>query len=354
MKISHPSKRLYVLLVSCLLVSCSVEHIWTSNEKQGTTQRIQSLHLLKFGTVYGQHTFFHGPKGPEGFEYELIKGFSRYLNVDFEILPFSTHTELYDQFKKDRLDIIATGEGMPDSVQLSSSSNLIFGPIYKQIDSMPEQNIGKPLSLRWQLAGNEDNTLQSLLFEYLSIIRENGLLAQLEEKHFGDDQNVDYVDTQSFIDAAQSDLKQLIEQFKVASSELDWRLMAAISYHESKWNPKDISADNANYFSDLSERLPARIPSPDRTWMTLAAYYIGFGHVEDARVLTQREGGNPDIWIDVKKRLPQLQQARFYSQTRYGYANGKQTTEYVENIRRYYDTLVWLDENSWVSGNASF
>jgi len=114
---------------------------------------------------------------------------------------------------------------------------------------------------------------------------------------------------------------------------------------KSRLDPQQSISGGARYFSSLSSRIPARIQSPDRIWMALAAYNIGLGHLEDARVMTQRQGGNPDIWIDVKQRLPLLQQKRYYSATRYGYARGNEALSFVENIRRYYDTLVWLDEH---------
>jgi membrane-bound lytic murein transglycosylase F len=78
--------------------------------------------------------------------------------------------------------------------------------------------------------------------------------------------------------------------------------------------------------------------------MALAAYNIGFGHLEDARILAQADGANPDKWIDVKKYLPLLSQKKWYTQTRYGYARGREPVRYVENIRSYYDILVWMSE----------
>lgn len=52
--------------------------------------------------------------------------------------------------------------------------------------------------------------------------------------------------------------------------------------------------------------MPARIAEPDRTWFALASYNIGFGHLNYARIITQRQGGDPDRWLDVKKGLPLL------------------------------------------------
>ena len=78
--------------------------------------------------------------------------------------------------------------------------------------------------------------------------------------------------------------------------------------------------------------------------MALAAYNVGYGHLEDARVLTEKRGGNPDKWLDVKDALPLLAQKKWYKQTKYGYARGQEPVRYVENIRSYYDILVWDSE----------
>ncbi|MES7593441.1 hypothetical protein U6M85_12345, partial [Cutibacterium acnes] len=58
------------------------------------------------------------------------------------------------------------------------------------------------------------------------------------------------------------------------------------------------------------------------------------------RRLTRQQGGSPDAWADVKDRLPLLRQQRYFSQTRYGYARGDEARAYVENIRRYYQSII--------------
>jgi membrane-bound lytic murein transglycosylase F len=78
--------------------------------------------------------------------------------------------------------------------------------------------------------------------------------------------------------------------------------------------------------------------------MALAAYNVGTGHLEDARILAQGDGADPDKWIDVKKYLPLLSQKKWYKQTKYGYARGNEPVRYVENIRSYYDILAWITD----------
>jgi membrane-bound lytic murein transglycosylase F len=152
---------------------------------------------------------------------------------------------------------------------------------------------------------------------------------------------------------------------------IDWILLAAMSYQESHWSPdaksptgvrglmmltQDTAGDldigdradprqsvngGARYFRDLLDKIPERIADPDRTWLALAAYNIGYQHLEDARVLTQKLGGDPDAWRDVRKFLPLLGDKKWHVQMEYGQAQGGEAVSYVENIRVYQDILRW-------------
>lgn len=230
------------------------------------------------------------------------------------------------------------------------------------------------MPMAWALNPNQDDSVKAALVEYFGTVHQSGWFTVLEEKYFGHIRQFDYVDSRAFNKSAETVLKQYKSMFEQYSGDLDWRLLAAMSYQESHWDPDAVSRtgvrglmmltmDTANdwdvedrtdaeqsirggarYFSSLLGRIPARIGEPDKTWMAMAAYNIGLGHLEDARVLTERQGGNPDLWVDVKQRLPQLRQKKYYRTTRYGYARGDEALQYVDNIRRYYDSLLWLDQ----------
>ena len=85
--------------------------------------------------------------------------------------------------------------------------------------------------------------------------------------------------------------------------------------------------------------IPERVPEPDRTYMALASYNIGYAHVEDGRVLAQRLGLSPDSWVDVKKGLLKLNDPQHYANAKYGYCRCAQPVIYVESIRSYYNIL---------------
>ena len=99
--------------------------------------------------------------------------------------------------------------------------------------------------------------------------------------------------------------------------------------------------------------IPARIPEPDRTWFALAAYNIGFGHLEDARVLAQQHGRSADRWLDVRAALPLLATESSFLNTKYGYARGYETVRFVDNVRAYLDILEWVAPDPQALAEAS-
>lgn len=238
------------------------------------------------------------------------------------------------------------------------------------------------VDIAWLVNQQVDSSLYSEVIDFFGNLRHSGQLSQLLDQHYGHVSSFNYVDTSLFINAVQTVLPKYRDSFEKYAGALDWRLLAAISYQESLWNPRALSPTGvrgmmmltlptakamgvtsrlnpeqsieggARYFERMLERIPARIPEPDRIWFALAAYNIGYGHLEDARILTQQQGGDADRWIDVRKRLPLLRQKKFYRQTRFGFARGDEPVRYVGNIRRYYDTLVWLDERGRIPAKS--
>jgi membrane-bound lytic murein transglycosylase F len=95
----------------------------------------------------------------------------------------------------------------------------------------------------------------------------------------------------------------------------------------------------ARYLQEMKDTLPDRIQEPDRTWLALAAYNLGFGHLEDARVLAKRQRLDPNLWVDVKSVLPLLSRYEYYSTVKRGFCRGTEALTLTENIRNYYDIL---------------
>ncbi|EKT64590.1 membrane-bound lytic transglycosylase F [Providencia burhodogranariea DSM 19968] len=243
----------------------------------------------------------------------------------------------------------------------------------------PEIAVGLDLvddhAVTWYMKRLNDDSLNAALLDFFNASNEADLLARLDEKYFSHVESFDYFDTISFINAINNKLPSYQPLFEKYATALDWKLLAAIAWQESHWDPLATSptgvrglmmltkptaetmgiADRldpeesikggAAYLEYLMQRLPVSIADDDRIWFALSAYNMGYGHMQDVRKLTELQGGDPDRWLDVKSRLPLLTQPKYYSQLNYGYARGHEAYRYVENIRRYHQSLVGYLQN---------
>jgi membrane-bound lytic murein transglycosylase F len=97
------------------------------------------------------------------------------------------------------------------------------------------------------------------------------------------------------------------------------------------------------YLAWLHERFEAELTVQDRMWFTLAAYNAGLGHVRDARILARKMGWNPDHWFNnVERAMLLLSRRSFYQLATHGYARGKETVDYVRQIRDRYNAYIRL------------
>ncbi len=232
--------------------------------------------------------------------------------------------------------------------------------------------IGEPEKIAWALPKDGDPELLKKVNAFFSKIKKNGSLRNLIDRYHGNVKRLKPVDVKAFIIRSHSLLPKYKRLFQQAQeiTDLDWRLIAAISYQESHWDtfstsptnvrglmmltestadlmqvsdrldPKQSIPAGAKYINLLKDTIPERVPEPDRTYMALASYNIGYAHVEDARVLAQRLNMNPDRWADVKKTLVMLNDPTYYVNAKYGYASGGAPVVFVESIRSYYNILT--------------
>ncbi len=165
-------------------------------------------------------------------------------------------------------------------------------------------------------------------------------------------------------------LQGFFEQASVQTN-VDWRFIAALAYQESQWNPRAESPNGAQgimmlmpptarslgvrnvfdprenilagarYFVQVRDQIPARIPEPDRSWFAVAAYNIGYGHLESARVIAQMRGRNPDRWADVRDSLPLLSDPVWHARVKTGYARGWEAAYTVDRVQQFASVLAW-------------
>ena len=231
--------------------------------------------------------------------------------------------------------------------------------------------------IAWAFPRDRGDSLLARADDFLIRAKRNGLIARVHDRYYGHTDEFDYVGTRSFIRHYESRLPQYRAMFEEAGDRwgVDWRLLAAIGYQESHWRPSAVSPtgvrgimmltqdtaeylgiDNrvdprnsifggAEFYARQTERVADSVPEPDRTWMALAAYNVGFYHLKDAQQIAEWRGGDRDTWIDVSEALPLLSQRKWYSRVPYGYARGWEPVLYVNNIRSYYNILKWLTAN---------
>ncbi len=241
-------------------------------------------------------------------------------------------------------------------------------------------DITSPRQLAWAFPLSADNSLFKEASVFFKKIKQDKTLDHLLEKYYGNSESLNYVGNCKFRLHIETRLPLYEALFRQEGKKhnIDWRLLAAIGYQESHWNPDATSPTGvkglmmltkgtakqlgikdrtdaaqsilggALYFKQRLKIIPERIKNPDKTWFALASYNVGFGHLEDARILTQKRRKNPDKWLDVKTSLPLLSKKKWYSQVKHGYARGNEPVHYVKNIRTYYDLLIWLTEEDLI------
>jgi membrane-bound lytic murein transglycosylase F len=200
----------------------------------------------------------------------------------------------------------------------------------------------------------------------------DGTVARLAARYFPREPTMPRLDVGAFHERLRTLLPdyRLLFQHAQAATGIEWRLLAAVAYQESQWDPFATSETGvrgvmqltddtarrlgvgdrldakqsvdgaARYIAELKRNLPARIQEPDRTWLALAAFNIGSGHLEDARILAQKKKLDPDQWRDVRQVLPLLALPEYHGDSKNGYARGGMPVAFVDRVRAYYDILL--------------
>ena len=235
--------------------------------------------------------------------------------------------------------------------------------------------LGKPVDYAWLISTVDKKRIVEAAVPFFERIRKDGTLKRLVDRHYGHATRLSAIDAGALLEQIATQLPRLKPLFQEAerASGVDWRLIGAIAYQESHWNAqatsptgvrgmmmlteetaerlqvkdrlnaRDSIIGGARYFALLKEALPPRLGEPDRTYLALAAYNIGLGHLEDARVLAQRQNLNPDKWQDVRQVLPKLAEPDTFQTLKHGYARGGEAFQLVDNIRNYYDILTRME-----------
>lgn len=232
--------------------------------------------------------------------------------------------------------------------------------------------LGPERRIAWAFPKRGESRLLEAVGLFFKELADSGEVEVLRERYYGHVRRLAEADVLGILEKRTTRLPALKPHFHEGQrlTGLDWRLLAAVAYQESQWDPRATSptgvrgimmltADTADrlgvrdrldpresilggarYLRILIDMIPDSVPEPDRVWMALAAYNIGPGGFAAALRLARRQERNPDSWRDVKEVLPQLARSRHGGELRYAAVRGGEARAFAENVRVYYDILA--------------
>lgn len=232
--------------------------------------------------------------------------------------------------------------------------------------------IGPERSIVWLFAPGVDEALIARANDFLARAQSNGEMERLRDRYFGHIDRLSPLQASRFIERMATVLPRYRALFEEAQrvTGIDWRVLAALAYQESQWDPLATSptgvrgmmmltADTADalgvgnrldaaqciragarYLADLRDALPISVGEPDRLWLAIAAYNLGMGHMNAARQIARTQNTDPDSWYAMKRVLPLLAKERYYSRLKSGKGRGGEAVIMTENVRLYADILA--------------
>jgi membrane-bound lytic murein transglycosylase F len=278
-------------------------------------------------------------------------------NLNFQVVPGSNAEKLLEEVWREKADCTIAYSNTLDI------NRRYFPSLVSAMD------FGQQHWLSWMLPAKAHDLQKSLNQWFESF--PNGKLGELFGRYYGYYPEFDYINLKTFLDHVQIRFPKYKKLFDVAGREnkIHPMLLASLAYQESKWNrkaksptgvrglmmltrttakslgvenrlnPKESIFGGARYLAKMKSRLDEKIKEPDRTWIALAAYNVGFGHILDAQELAVIFGKDPNTWRDLKEILPLLRLKKYYKTLKHGYARGLEPVRYVQRIRDYLDIL---------------
>ena len=303
-------------------------------------------------------------------EAALRKVREEYDELDWESRKHGSPVELLKELAAEQIDCTVANDE-----QLTTLRNY-----YPTLGNGLSLNSDSAMS--WAISVEGDEALLEEINTFFEENRKNRALHHAIDRHYGHNDRLGAIDTSTFIADTHTLLPRYRQWFEDAAdlTGIDWRLIAALAYRESRWDPNATSftsvrgmmmltgdtADRmgvknrldpresimagARYLQILKEQLPLRISEQNRLWLALAAYNQGMGHLEDARILAAQQGLNPDVWSDVKRVMPLLARPEYYENLKFGQAHDGEVVIHVETERLYQDMLKRLEMEDRLPG----
>ena len=289
-----------------------------------------------------------------GFEYELAREFARQLGVTLQVRippPGVTLTQWLIEGRGD----IAAGVVVPDS---GPSARVRYSDAY-DVSARPE-----PARMGWAVRP-ELGELLAAVNQYHAQTKRSGLRKILYEKYFTSTRFLRSDESTVFSNRL-SQYDPLIARY-AEQAGFDWRLIAALIFEESRFDPKRRSRRGARglmqvtriaarqvgvkNFRTLHGNLEAGVKYlrfllkqfpdgrvQDRLAFALSGYLLGPSRVRAAQQLAQVLGYDPDCWKDsVEFVFPLLEDAEYYQQINANFIPGGEAVRYTNAILERYE-----------------
>lgn len=220
----------------------------------------------------------------------------------------------------------------------------------------------------------DDVELRERIDAFFTRILGDGTFDRIYSDYYANVELFDPVDLTRFHERVETRLPLYIETLKAeaATYEFDWRMLAAMMYQESQYDPNAKSHTGVRGLMQLTRstakelgvtdrldpfqsirggvkylgRIYGRFEEVDarnRILFAIASYNVGRGHVLDAQALARKQGLDPLQWESVKETLPLLADKRYYADSKYGYCRGSEPVRHIDRVLVYYDVLANRD-----------
>ena len=246
---------------------------------------------------------------------------------------------------------------------------LVNTTYFPQIDV--ETAVSFPQNVAWAVNLRSDS-LKSEIDTWIDSFRKTSSYTLLYNKYFKNRHTHRSIHSEHYA-LSSGKISRYDEILKKESEKIqwDWRLLASMVYQESRFNPQAISWAGAfglmqlmpgtarnygvtvesppgeqvkagvKFILWLDDRFREIITDEDeRIKFILAAYNIGYGHIQDARRLAEKYGSDPNLWHgNVEEWLLKKSDPQYYTDqvVKYGYARGIETFKYVREVMDRYE-----------------
>lgn len=222
-----------------------------------------------------------------------------------------------------------TDQEIVDYAVMDSREALLYRWYYPRLNQ--SFTISDKLPATWVLRGSNE-TLHDEIEQFFSRIEKSGVLSNLIDRYYGHVKHVDYPEKLAFMENFIHRLSKYRPIFKETGNflDIDWKMLAAISYQESHWNPdaqspsgvlglmmitKEIARKfsvedrqepvqnvlaGTRCFPDLRKRLSDSIKEPERDRLAMVTCNVGCGYLQRALKLTGQKGLDPSLWVHVR------------------------------------------------------